>query len=475
MFIGNGASGDDHRSFIVLARALALLVGLILAGSSARAASPAPVEMQTRDGWVAGWLRDAEDPASIARQVPFSFRYGGQSSADLLPAWPLKCATRKLDRQRTERTLTWTDPKTRLEVRCTAIEYSDWPAAEWVLHFSNLGGADSPILEKILPLDLTVPGSGGQGFVVHRSQGEHNSAESFAPVDTPVTTGPLTLAPVGGRSSDGEMPFFNIDSGSGGMAVAVGWSGQWEARFEPAAGSLHAQAGQQVTHFKLLPGESVRTPRMLAVFWSGADPLRGNNLFRQVLIAHYLPRRGGKLVQPPICGSIGVIAPDGSYEAAHVSAPPGIAKRGFEVLWSDMDPQQWYPLGFPTGTGTWEPDPIKYPNGMAPVGKAAHKAGLGYLLWFEPERVVQGTRIATDHPDFVQKVGNDTYAFRLWDPAARAWLTDYIDKQISAGQLDWLRWDFNFEPLPVWQAADGARPPGDHRDPSHRGPLRHVG
>ena len=42
---------------------------------------------------------------------------------------------------------------------------------------------------------------------------------------------------------------------------------------------------------------------MLLVFWNGNDPLRGNNLFRQTLIQHYLPRRKGQLVYPPICGT----------------------------------------------------------------------------------------------------------------------------------------------------------------------------
>jgi len=59
-----------------------------------------------------------------------------------------------------------------------------------------------------------------------------------------------------------------------------------------------------------------------------------------------------------------------------------LAERGVEVFWSDMDHQQWYHKGFPEGTGTWEPDRTKYPNGLKPVGDAAKAAGLGYLLWF---------------------------------------------------------------------------------------------
>ena len=92
-------------------------------------------------------------------------------------------------------------------------------------------------------------------------------------------------------------------------------------------------------------------------------------------MAHYLPRRNGELVLSPICGSVNWAAPDGSYEEPHISVMRPLARRGIEVFWSDMDPQQWYPKGFPEGTGTWEPDPAKYPRGLKPVGDAAREAG----------------------------------------------------------------------------------------------------
>ena len=55
------------------------------------------------------------------------------------------------DDQRTEHTLTWTDPKTGLEVRCVGIEYRDFPAVEWVLYVKNTGNKDTPILENSMP------------------------------------------------------------------------------------------------------------------------------------------------------------------------------------------------------------------------------------------------------------------------------------------------------------------------------------
>ena len=185
------------------------------------------------------------------------------------------------------------------------------------MYFSNTGTTNSPILEKILPLDLHLPSQSKDGFVLHHTAGEFNSAKSFAPLDkvfTPGTDGTFTFAPRGGRSSDGEMPFFNVDWHSGGVAVAVGWSGQWEATCsQNATGAIAVQAGQQVTHFTLHPGETVRTPTPAARFleWRRSRCAATRYLFRQVLLQHYSPRRKGQLiVYPPICASVNKADPE---------------------------------------------------------------------------------------------------------------------------------------------------------------------
>ena len=56
--------------------------------------------------------------------VPFAFIFGGRESDDLLAAWPVKTEERPLDRARKQRVQTWSDPKTGLEVRCVAVDYS---------------------------------------------------------------------------------------------------------------------------------------------------------------------------------------------------------------------------------------------------------------------------------------------------------------------------------------------------------------
>ncbi|MGO9272837.1 MAG: NPCBM/NEW2 domain-containing protein, partial [Terriglobia bacterium] len=67
------------------------------------------------------WLADLPIgplPGPYTLDPPFSFRYGGEPSADLLKTWKLTRSERALDANRTEYILSYRDPKTGLVVRC---------------------------------------------------------------------------------------------------------------------------------------------------------------------------------------------------------------------------------------------------------------------------------------------------------------------------------------------------------------------
>ena len=137
-------------------------------------------------------MTPTKDEMALADQwktPQFSFVYDKASSKDFLATWSVSEEVKKLDDTRTQHTRTYTDPKTSLQVRCMAIEYHDFPAIEWVMYFSNTGTTNSPILEKILPLDLHLPAQAKDGFVLHHTAGEFNSAKSFAPLDKVFTPG----------------------------------------------------------------------------------------------------------------------------------------------------------------------------------------------------------------------------------------------------------------------------------------------
>jgi len=145
---------------------------------------------------------------------------------------------------------------------------------------------------------------------------------------------------------------------------------------------------------------------------------------------------------------------------AHLQAARGL---GFELFWLDA---YWTgPSGFPASMGNYglpvesvEP-PDRFPRGLAAVGAAVRDAGLGFLMWFEPERVAPGTRIAREHPEWVlSPAGDGSGLLNLGIPAAREYITRYLNAAIKAYGLSWLRIDYNIDPLDFWTFADAKTP-----------------
>lgn len=105
------------------------------------------------------------------------------------------------------------------------------------------------------------------------------------------------------------------------------------------------------------------------------------------------------------------------------------------------------------GAGNWFAKPAEFPRGLGPVGEACDKAGLRFILWFEPERVAPNTQIANEHPEFVFG-GKEGGLYKLNEPEARKWLTELLSKRITEYHLDVYRNDFNADPLDHWRKND---------------------
>ena len=112
----------------------------------------------------------------------FSFTYDGKPSAELLKTWELKQSSQKLDDKRTQYTLVWTDPTTRLELRCVGVEYLDFPTVEWTLYFKNTGDKDTPILADIQALDANFTRAGRRRIYPALRPRRHLRAEQLSAV-----------------------------------------------------------------------------------------------------------------------------------------------------------------------------------------------------------------------------------------------------------------------------------------------------
>ncbi|MEN6428274.1 MAG: alpha-galactosidase [Phycisphaerales bacterium] len=399
-------------------------------------------------------------PKAIAvLEPPFSFFYDGKPSGDLLKTWPVSRDTQRLDAQRTQHTLLYTNPATGLQVRCVLVAYNDFPTAEWTLYFKNTGSADTPILEKIQALDVQIGRSGDHEFLLHHNVGSPANGNDYGPLET--TLGPGVnkhLGGSGGRPTNTDWSYFNLEWGGEGVIVAVGWPGQWAAEFvRDGAKGLHLWAGQEQTRFRLLPGEEVRSPLIVVQFWKGRWVV-AQNVWRRWMMAHSMPKPDGVLPQAKLFASSSRQYNEmiDANEARQILFIDRYREEGIKLDYWWMD-AGWYVHhggGWPR-VGTWEVDAARFPRGLRAISDYAHSKGLKILVWFEPERVTAGTWLTDNHPEWVLggvkggllDLGNDT---------ARQWLTEHVDRLLTEQGIDLYRQDFNMDPLNYWRGADSA-------------------
>ena len=398
--------------------------------------------------------------------VPFSFTYGGKSSRDFLQDWIFNVHDEPCDEETEKITrFTWIDPETRLTVEATVRFFKRFAACDWFLRFTNNGAENTPIIENVKVLDATFFfGIDINDWTIDTLSGDSCSANSWTPLSKPFKLEEKqTFAPVGGRSSNGAFPFWNItpratseDESTDGLFFALGWTGQWNASFErpkEQRSKLIATAGMETFASFLYSDESIRTPRVLVMPWKG-NKTNSQVLFRRLLMHEYAPKIDGKPVQLEFISQCfdryyrkraGWEKLDAQLELARK-----LKELGGTCFWFDA---AWFPVGFPNGVGNWFSDKDNFPNGVEQLGEELKKLGLKFVLWFEPERVAPDTDIAVNHPQYVFG-GEKGGLYKLNDPEARKYLTDLLLKCVNDFQVDVYRNDFNIDPYPYWLAAD---------------------
>ncbi len=419
----------------------------------------AKVKLQDgRELWLADLaMRHGIVRASYPAEPPFSFQVDGKSSAAWFSHAECKRSSKDLDANRKAWSLVWTSAETGLQARLEGIEYRDHPVVEWAVYLKNTGQTESPMLSQIEALDARVYNFSGDDAVLHHNRGDDCNPQSYEPLEDILTKGTSrTFAPAGGRACSVRFPYFNVAWPNQGMMVAVGWPAQWSATFaRDAANVLRMTAGQELTHLRLHPGEEIRTPLIALFFWKG-DRVRAQNLWRHWMMDHNLPRTSDHQLPPPILSSCaGGYFP--SIQTTEVGEKLFIdkfaeEKVGLTYWWLDAG---WYPgNGEWPRVGTWEPDQARYPNGLRAVADEAHKNGMKFIVWFEPERVVKDTWLWQNHPEWIIGKEKGNSLFNLGDPAARSWLTEHVDKMLISQGIDLYRQDFNIDPLSYWREND---------------------
>jgi len=498
---------DEHRHEwkpMVLARHITGLSRRRFLGVTGRLAAALTFGRMTRGRHATPAAGDGGtgSPAQLTKQMvrqlsttpPFSFTYEGQHSATLLARWAHTLTHHVLDATRTEHVITWTEQPRGLVVRCVAVEYHDFPTVEWTLYLTNSSTHALPLADNILAVDTTFTRHPSKDIVLHTCNGSLALLEDFGPHDIPLPPhAQFLLTCDGGRPTcgivrqaphlvGGGFPYYNVDWGGYGLIAAIGWPGQWAAEMtRDGATGLHLQAGMStidradlspdariadtgLTAIALQPGEQIRTPLVVVQFWQGGDWIDAQNVWRRWMIAHNMPHPGGRPPQPMCPAQPGGITLDITaafhlsevkvYAADHLTATTGGV---YDHWWIDAG---WYAVPPEatdwTWTGTWKPDPTRYPQGFRPVTAAARAKGMKSIIWHEPERVRPNTDLYNTYPQWLLGPGPDGDArlLNLGNPAAWRWAVEHFAGLIRAGGIDVFRNDFNIEPLAYWNTAD---------------------
>ena len=429
-----------------------------------------PEDMQQSRQWAGRFVPGPAD-------LPISFTLDSQAIRGIPANWNPVTTQRPIDASTSETVHEGNHAGSGLHVRVECTEYRDFPVVEWVGWFTNNGREATPILRDIRALDGAFNGS--SPVLVH-CNGDFNSEEGYTPCETPLTAGDaLEFAPNQGRPCDGAFPYYRVLFEGCGLSLAIGWPGQWSAGFEALADGVHVRAGQQKTNLRLLPGESIRTPRMTVLSWTG-DASRAVNLWRRWYHAHILPRPDGRPIKPLLacCGPGEGVEFTAATEENQFRCIERFTQRGidFDVWWIDAG---WYPCHDDKRerdwqmTGTWKPDGERFPNGLKPISDCVAQHGADLLLWFEPERVRPGTQLDAEHPLWLLRTKDSANRLlNLGIPECRQWLTDRVCSLIRDNGIGIYRQDYNIRPLEYWRGNEDADRQGMNENLHVQGYLR---
>ncbi|MFJ8896547.1 alpha-galactosidase [Leifsonia sp. NPDC102414] len=104
------------------------------------------------------------------------------------------------------------------------------------------------------------------------------------------------------------------------------------------------------------------------------------------------------------------------------------------------------------GLGDWIVDTEVWPDGLWPLVNAVREKGMQFGLWFEPEMVNLGSRLAQEHPDWILAPSDGVgtairhqYVLNLAHPDAWEHILGRIDALVAEYGIDYIKWDHNRE------------------------------
>ena len=351
-------------------------------------------------------------------------------------------------------------------------EYSQYDAVEWVLWFENSTDKNSDVLADICdcdtfvaldmpenPLPGRMPKEGNicvitmngmvEGWFYHES--DKISATEFCFNHEYLDKAPektKKFCNVGRRSSEGMMPFFDVTANGEGVIAAIGWTGGWKAAFTGKDDGVVIKTGLKKAAFYLKPGEKLRTTSILLMKYKKDE--EKNNKFRRLIKNHFSHKactasdRSG-LMAFELWGGL----PSEEMKKRLNELEKYDIK--FEDVWIDA---AWYgdckncisayEGDWGAHTGDWRVNKRIHPQEMKDVAEVANDAGMKLMLWFEPERTINDTKIHKEHPEwFYDATEWNNRILNYGMPEVVDYVKNVVSEYVQKLGLSCYRQDFN--------------------------------
>jgi len=332
---------------------------------------------------------------------------------------------------------------------------------EWIPTFVNNAPKPSGKVTEVCSLAASWPTRGPVDF--YGNNGVQSALEDF--IDrTERDIDIVELMPIGGRSSDGILPFFALTDRYDSLALGIGWSGRWSAKLRHSEGALQVEVGLPEVGFVLRPWESVRLPSILLAWAAEASADQARRLVRSHLANYVLPKtpdgKSPNFTAHSTLYDFLMVNPVASEEA-ELESLERAAALGFETYWIDAcwfgNTTTWH-----DEVGNWNVRRSDFPHGLRPISDRAHELGMKLVFWMEPERAKPHSEWARAHPDLFFTFANEENPdwwkrglyLNLGNPRAVDLAFERISALLTEFNADIYRQDFNTTPLAAWYAED---------------------
>jgi alpha-galactosidase len=335
-----------------------------------------------------------------------------------------------------------------LEVNLNLITSQDSTLVEFWPEITNLD--QIPIsISRVDSLSLNFI---GVPLKVH-SYHAQGSCTEFTPVVRELSPGEgYSLESLSGRSSNGDHPYFEVKTMNGiEVAICVGWSGNWVARFEHQSdGEYKFSAGLHDQGFtKVLPQKNKLVAPPVVISFAENDANKNSNQFHETGRKRWYPPTPEGF--PPTEWNhwwpyIDQFIDQETFLAnVDVAADLGLEICTLDAGWygSPNRESNWYET-----RGDWDHvNTDRFPSGVRTLSDYAHDKGLMFGLWCEIEALGKKSQFAANFPQLPAIRDGECLGYLcLGNPEARRIALSILERLISEYSCDWIKIDFNIDP-----------------------------